>query len=78
MVADLADAYGDGQLARDGAAEARDPRRRARHGADALVAHLDELDLRARPDAFRKGTMACTGIEFCKLAIGETKGRASG
>ena len=20
--------------------------------------------------------MACTGIEFCKLAIGETKGRA--
>ena len=38
----------------------------------------DELDLRARPDAFRKGMMACTGIEFCKLAIGETKGRARG
>ena len=44
--------------------------------ADELVARLDELDLRARPNPFRKGTMACTGIEFCKLAIGETKGRA--
>jgi sulfite reductase (ferredoxin) len=44
--------------------------------ADALVAELDALDLRARPHAFRKGIMACTGIEFCKLAIGETKGRA--
>ena len=28
------------------------------------------------PSSFRKGVMACTGIEFCKLAIGETKGRA--
>ncbi len=44
--------------------------------ADELVKALDELDLRARPHAFRKGMMACTGIEFCKLAIGETKGRA--
>ena len=44
--------------------------------ADELVEQLDDLDLRARPDAFRKGIMACTGIEFCKLAIGETKGRA--
>ena len=26
--------------------------------------------------AFRRGTMACTGIEFCKLAIVETKARA--
>ena len=25
---------------------------------------------------FREGTIACTGIEFCKLAIVETKGRA--
>jgi sulfite reductase (ferredoxin) len=41
-----------------------------------LIAALDEQDLRARPSVFRKGTMACTGIEFCKLAITETKGRA--
>ena len=29
-----------------------------------------------RPSAFERGTMACTGIEFCKLAFVETKGRA--
>ena len=28
---------------------------------------------RPRPSLFRRGTMACTGIEFCKLAIVETK-----
>jgi sulfite reductase (ferredoxin) len=43
---------------------------------DALVAALKSLDLRAAPSAFRRGTMACTGIEFCKLAIVETKQRA--
>ena len=29
-----------------------------------------------RPSAFLRGTIACTGIEFCKLALVETKGRA--
>jgi sulfite reductase (ferredoxin) len=29
-----------------------------------------------RPTVFRRGTMACTGIEFCKLAIVETKERS--
>jgi sulfite reductase (ferredoxin) len=43
---------------------------------DELVAALESLDLRATPSAFRRGTMACTGIEFCKLAIVETKQRA--
>ncbi|RKS77703.1 sulfite reductase (ferredoxin) [Motilibacter peucedani] len=42
-----------------------------------LVAALAALDLPARPSSFRRGTMACTGIEFCKLAIVETKARAS-
>ena len=36
----------------------------------------DELGLSARPSAFHRGTIACTGIEFCKLALVETKGRA--
>ncbi len=45
--------------------------------ADELVAALAALDLRARASSFRRSTMACTGIEFCKLAIGETKGRAA-
>jgi len=41
-----------------------------------LVAELDQAGLPARPSAFRRHTMACTGIEFCKLAIVETKARA--
>ncbi|MGZ4609369.1 MAG: nitrite/sulfite reductase [Actinomycetes bacterium] len=44
---------------------------------DSLVAAADGLGLRARPTTFRRNTMACTGIEFCKLAIVETKARAA-
>jgi sulfite reductase (ferredoxin) len=75
LVADLADAYGTGKVRATAQQKLVivdvDPAR-----ADELVGRLEGLDLPARPDAFRKGTMACTGIEFCKLAIGETKGRA--
>ncbi|WP_286966917.1 MULTISPECIES: nitrite/sulfite reductase [Arsenicicoccus] len=45
--------------------------------AEALVTDLDALGLPARPSAWRRGTMACTGIEFCKLAIVDTKDRAT-
>jgi sulfite reductase (ferredoxin) len=41
-----------------------------------LVSWLAERDLEVRPSAFRRGTMACTGLEFCKLAIVETKNHA--
>jgi sulfite reductase (ferredoxin) len=44
---------------------------------EALVSELDEHGLPARPSVFRRHTMACTGIEFCKLAIVETKARAA-
>jgi sulfite reductase (ferredoxin) len=44
---------------------------------DSLVDAADGLGLRARPSTFRRGTMACTGIEFCKLAIVETKARGA-
>jgi sulfite reductase (ferredoxin) len=44
---------------------------------DALVAGLAALDLRVGDASnFRRGTMACTGVEYCKLAMVETKGRA--
>ncbi len=43
-----------------------------------LAAELARADLPATPGVFRRSTMACTGIEFCKLAIVETKTRASG
>ncbi|MDP9317489.1 MAG: nitrite/sulfite reductase, partial [Actinomycetota bacterium] len=44
---------------------------------DALVEEVEALGLSARPSQWRRSTMACTGIEFCKLAIVETKDRAA-
>ncbi|MEU3727199.1 nitrite/sulfite reductase [Streptomyces sp. NPDC031705] len=44
---------------------------------DSVVEALEALDLRVKPSPFRRGTMACTGIEFCKLAIVETKARGA-
>jgi sulfite reductase (ferredoxin) len=41
-----------------------------------LAAELEAAGLPATPSGFRRHTMACTGIEFCKLAIVETKQRA--
>ena len=40
-----------------------------------LITGLRAIGLEARPSAWRRGTMACTGIEYCKLAIVETKAR---
>lgn len=40
-----------------------------------LTDGLAALGLTTTPSPFRRGTMACTGIEFCKLAIVETKSR---
>lgn len=42
-----------------------------------LVDGLDRIGLAARPSLFRRGTIACTGIEYCKLAIVETKVNAA-
>jgi sulfite reductase (ferredoxin) len=42
-----------------------------------LVEALQGIGLEARPSLFRRNTMACTGIEYCKLAIVETKGLAA-
>src|SRR4051794_29082069 len=44
---------------------------------EGLVGDLKALDLQVRPSVFRRHTMACTGIEFCKLAIVETKALAA-
>jgi sulfite reductase (ferredoxin) len=38
---------------------------------------LARLGLQTEPSPWRRGVMACTGIEFCKLAIVETKARAA-
>jgi sulfite reductase (ferredoxin) len=44
---------------------------------DSAVAALRAVGLSANPSAWRRGVMACTGIEFCKLAIVETKALAA-
>ncbi len=49
----------------------------SRH-VDDLSAGLAAAGLQVAPSVFRRHTMACTGIEFCKLAIVETKQRAAG
>ncbi len=41
----------------------------------ALKAGLDELGLNYEPSNFRSGCVSCTGIEFCNLAVAETKNR---
>ncbi|MDQ3885511.1 MAG: nitrite/sulfite reductase [Actinomycetota bacterium] len=43
---------------------------------DGLLADLATLGLYTDPTPWRRSVMACTGIEFCKLAIVETKNRA--
>jgi sulfite reductase (ferredoxin) len=74
-VADLADDFGDGRIRLTaqqklvilGVAPGR---------AEALADALGGLGLQVRPSAIRRSTMACTGIEFCKLAIVNTKDTA--
>lgn len=44
--------------------------------ASALARELEQIGLRVNGSSFWRGTIACTGTEFCKLAITETKGFA--
>ena len=43
---------------------------------DALARELARVGLPAAGSPFRRGAIACTGTEFCKIAITETKGFA--
>ncbi|UQA92467.1 nitrite/sulfite reductase [Streptomyces halobius] len=75
-IAELAEAHGSGRL-RTTAEQKMIVLDIDETQVDSLVAGLEALDLRVKPSPFRRGTMACTGIEFCKLAIVETKGRGA-
>ena len=44
---------------------------------DAFLDDAETIGLSGRPSNWRRSTMACTGIEFCKLAIVATKHRAA-
>jgi sulfite reductase (ferredoxin) len=41
--------------------------------AESLAKELDDVGLRVGGSAFARGTIACSGTEFCKIAITETK-----
>jgi sulfite reductase (ferredoxin) len=73
-IADLAEAHGSSRVrtTTDQALIILDVRA---DRVDGLVAGLAELGLSVKPSTFRRNMMACTGIEFCKLAIVETKAR---
>ncbi|QXE38956.1 nitrite/sulfite reductase [Streptomyces sp. GMY02] len=75
-IAELAEAHGSGRL-RTTVEQKMIVLDVAEDRIDSLVAGLEALDLRVKPSPFRRGTMACTGIEFCKLAIVETKLRGA-
>ncbi|WP_431944824.1 nitrite/sulfite reductase [Actinacidiphila sp. bgisy167] len=75
-IAELAEAHGSGRL-RTTVEQKMIVLDVEQDQVDSLVAGLEALDLQVRPSPFRRGTMACTGIEFCKLAIVETKARGS-
>ena len=74
-VADLAEQHGQGRI-RTTADQKLVILDVADDEVEPLVEALALHDLQVRPSVFRRQTMACTGIEFCKLAIVETKGRA--
>ena len=75
-VAELAERYGSGRIRTTTQQKALIldvPEERAGE----LEGELDGIGLPVRPGGVRAGTMACTGIEFCKLAVVETKHRAA-
>jgi sulfite reductase (ferredoxin) len=75
-VGDLADRYGSGRVRTTSEQKMIILDVPADQVAE-LTAELDAADLSPNPSVFRRHTMACTGIEFCKLAIVETKARAA-
>lgn len=42
-----------------------------------FITEAEKLGFYARPSVFRRSTIACTGIEYCKLAIVATKSTAA-
>jgi sulfite reductase (ferredoxin) len=75
-IAELAEAHGSGRV-RTTVEQKMIVLDVAEEQVGPLVEGLEALDLTVTPSPFRRGTLACTGIEFCKLAIVETKARGS-
>jgi sulfite reductase (ferredoxin) len=77
VAADLADRYGTGALRTTSMQNLVIPNVPTGR-AGALVRELEAADFVLDASPFRRGTVACTGTEFCKLALTETKGFARG
>ena len=77
IAAELSDRYGSGAVRTTSMQNFLIPNvRRARAGM--LARELEEAGFALDASPFRRGTVACTGSEFCKLALTETKGFARG
>jgi sulfite reductase (ferredoxin) len=75
QLADLAEKFGDGHLRAtimQNIIVANVPNARTSD----VVRRLNEIGLEVEVSPFWRGAIACTGTEFCKLAIAETKGFA--
>ena len=76
-IADLRRRYGRGRVRHHRPAAAGRPRRPAGPRRTRLDRGAGRpRTCRSTSSPFQRGTIACTGIEFCKLAIVETKARA--
>jgi sulfite reductase (ferredoxin) len=73
--AQLADEYGDGSLRATVQQNLLLANIKEEH-ANTVAAELTLAGLPVEVPAFARGTVACTGSEFCKLALTETKGFA--
>jgi sulfite reductase (ferredoxin) len=71
-IADLADNFGSGEV-RTTTMQNIILVNVSRSRASALASELEQLNLKVEPSPFWRGAVACTGTEFCKLAITETK-----
>jgi sulfite reductase (ferredoxin) len=72
QLADLAEEFGDGHLRAtimQNILVANVPNARTRE----VVERLNKIGLQVEVSPFWRGAIACTGTEFCKLAIAETK-----
>jgi sulfite reductase (ferredoxin) len=74
VIADLAEEYGSGRV-RTTTEQKMVILDVPQDRTEELAAELEAHGLHARPSTFQRQTMACTGLEYCKLAIVETKQR---
>ncbi|MDQ2840583.1 MAG: nitrite/sulfite reductase [Acidobacteriota bacterium] len=70
--AELADRFGNGEL-RTTVMQNLIVLNVPKHNLDVLIRELKNINLRVEGSPFWRGAITCTGTEFCKLAITETK-----